>query len=415
MNQSSRQAVKRHFLVPLLVLVVAIAAAASLVMNKKPVERKVQELILPRVSVEEASVQDIRIPLTSRGVVDARTETKLVSEVSGKVVWVSPKWVNGGFFKQGEVMLKIDNASYKNQVAQAKSKLAQAISNLVQEEGQAYVAKEQWQMANIRNTDNEAGKALALREPQLASAKAQVEAAKADLDQSQDQLRKTQIKAPYAGLIDSKEADIGQYLGVGHRLAEYHAVDYVEIRVPLTQAQIALLELPKLGQSSELPAELTARVGDLSANWQGRLVRTEGLLDEQTKVLHGIVEVNDPYGLQKNSSIPLRIGTFVEAKLNSRLLKSVVVLPRRLLRSGNHIWLVDEHDRLDKREVKVLPTRGENVYVIDGITAGERVVVSGISDAVEGREVRIKQKKAAPEPQLNSEQPVEAVAPASET
>ncbi|CAA0082127.1 Toluene efflux pump periplasmic linker protein TtgG [BD1-7 clade bacterium] len=388
MNQSKGSALKRHVVVPMLVLGVAIGATALLVVNKKPVERKVQELILPKVEVGAVVFEDIQIPLQTRGVVTARTQSKLLSEVSGKVVWVSPKWVDGGFFAKDEVMLKIDEQEYVNQVAQAKSRIAQAMSTLVQEQGQAFVAREEWQLRRP-DSSNKAGRALALREPQLASAQAQVDAAVADLQLAEDKLKKTRIRAPYAGLVDGKDADIGQYLGVGHRLAEFHAVDYVEIRVPLTQAQIALLELPRLGETADIPVALTARVGDLQAHWQGKLVRTEGLLDEKTKVLYAIVEVDDPYGLRKQHKRPLRIGTFVEAELPSRLLTDVVVLSRRLLRSGNNVWLVDDNNRLDKRQVRVLPTRGDKVYVISGIEAGERVITSGISDAVEGREVRI--------------------------
>ncbi|NRB37280.1 MAG: efflux RND transporter periplasmic adaptor subunit [Pseudomonadales bacterium] len=379
----------RHFLFPLLIVFLAIVAAVYLKLINKPVEKKAREQFVSQVHVQAVNFESLTIPVLSQGVVAARTQTRLISEVSGKVNKVSAKWVNGGFFRKGEEILQIEDYEYKNQLAKAKAQLASAKSALIQEQGHAYVAKEDWQRRNSGGS-NKAAKSLALREPQLESARTQLEAAKTDLVSARHRLIKTRIKAPYDGLVSGKQADIGQFISTGQLLADYHAVDYVEIRLPLTGSQLRLLELPKIGQQSDIPVTLESKVGDEVFSWQGRFVRTEGMLDEFTKVLYGVVEVQDPYGLNKPANRPLRIGSFVEASIKSKILNDIVVLPRNVLRSGNILWLVDNKNKLQRRKVAVLPTREEMVYVISGLAEGERVVVSGIAEAVAGREVTIR-------------------------
>ncbi len=386
MNENNT--VKRHILIPILIVVLALITVVVLKLSNKPAAKKTQEKFMSQVQVETVHFETLTIPILSQGVVTPRTKIRLLNEVPGKVVKVSKKWVNGGFFKKGETLLQIEDFVYKNQLAKARANVASTKSALVQEQGYAYVAKQDWERRHKKDS-NPASKALALREPQLASAKTQYEAAKADVTTAKQQLLKTTVKAPYDGLVSGKEADIGQYISTGQLLADFNAIDYVEIRLPLTGQQLSLLDLPAIGETSDMPVRLELKVGDVTSQWAGQFVRTEGILDEATKVLYGIVEIQDPYGLNKVVKKPLRIGSFVEAILKSKALSSVVTLPRNALRSGNILWLVDENDYLLTRKVTTLPTRSDDVYVIDGLKEGERVVISGIAEAVEGRKVNI--------------------------
>ena len=386
MNENNT--VKRHFLIPMIIVVIAILAVVALKLSNKPAAKKTQEKFISQVQVETVHFEDLTIPVLSQGVVTARTKIRLLNEVPGKIVKVSKKWVNGGFFKKGETLLQIEDYVYQNQLAKARANVASTKSALVQEQGYAYVAKQDWERRHKKDS-NPASKALALREPQLASAKTQYEAAKADVTTAKQQLFKTTVKAPYDGLVSGKEADVGQYISTGQLLAEFHAIDYVEIRLPLTGQQLGLLDLPAIGETSDIPVRLALKVGDVTSQWIGQFVRTEGILDEATKVLYGVVEIQDPYGLNKLVKKPLRIGSFVEATIESKALNNVVVLPRNVLRAGNILWLVDENDYLMTRRVITLPTRGNDIFVVDGLNEGERVVIGGIAEAVEGRQVKI--------------------------
>ena len=385
MNSNQTSPLKRHVLIPIIIVITAITIAVILKLMNKPAERKIKELFVSQVEVQKVTFQSLTIPILSQGVVTARTQTRLLGEVPGKVIKVSPKWVDGGFFHKGEVMLEIEDHDYKNHLAKAKANVAAAKSALIQEQGHAFVAKDNWQRNN--NNKNKAAKALALRQPQLESANTQLAAAKTDVISAKQRLIKTRIKAPYDGLVSGKTADIGQFVSTGQPLGDFHAVDYVEIRLPLTGKQLRLLDLPSIGESSDIPASIESKIGDEKFIWQGRFVRTEGLLDEVSKVLYGVVEIQDPYGLNKPTAKPLRIGSFVEASINSKTLTNLVLLPRNVMRAGKTLWLVDADNKLRTRKVSVLPTRGEVVYIIAGLEEGDRVVISGIAEAVEGRDV----------------------------
>ena len=384
-NNNNTSPLKRHVLIPIIIVIAAIIIAVALKLMNKPAERKIKEQFVSQVKVQEVLFQSLTIPILSQGVVTARTQTRLLSEVPGKVTKVSPKWVNGGFFHKGEVMLQVEDHDYKNHLAKAKANVAAAKSALIQEQGHAFVAKDNWQRQN--NSKNKAAEALALRQPQLESASTQLEAAKTDLVSAKQRLIKTRIKAPYDGLVSGKAADIGQFVSSGQPLGDFHAVDYVEIRLPLTGKQLRLLDLPAIGETSNIPASIESKIGDEKFIWQGSFVRTEGILDEISKVLYGVVEIQDPYGLNKPTDKPLRIGSFVEASINSKALTNLVLLPRNVMRAGKVLWLVDADNKLRTRKVSVLPTRGDVVYIVAGLEEGERVVISGIAEAVEGREV----------------------------
>ena len=323
--------------------------------------------------------------------VEPRIRIKLQSEVSGKIISASPRWQNGGFFRKGEQLLKIEDFYYLNQLAKAKAAQAQASSGLKQEEGLSYVAKQEWEKRNPED-DNSAARSLALREPQLAAMKAQYDAASAEVLVAEKALEKTSIVAPFDGVIVSKSADVGQVVSPGLALAELMAIDVVEIRVPLTEAQQEFLALPDLNQTIKTPATIKYVSQDETEEWQGHFVRTEGVLDPATKVLNGVVQIKDPYGLNKQVEKPLLLGSFVEVELTGKTLNNIFVLPRRLLYSGNTVWLVDKNDRLHSQEVKILPIRNEDIYVYEGLHAGDRIAAGGLIDPLEGSKVRVTEK-----------------------
>jgi RND family efflux transporter MFP subunit len=326
--------------------------------------------------------------------------------VSGLIVKTSDKWQNGGFFKKGEVLLQIEKHQYENQFARAKAQLAQAKAAYVQEQGQAYVAKKEWDRRQSKEA-NPAAKALALREPQLESAKAQFEAAEADLLAAKLSLDKTVIRAPFDGIIQKKTADIGQFISTGQLLAEIYAVDYAEVRVPLTQSNQYLLDLPGLNGAGASKAKVVFKNQGGQTEIEGELVRTEAVLDEVTKVLYGVVEIKDPYALDtKTPREPLRIGSYVEVNIPGREVEGLYVLPEFSLRRGNKLWVVNEQGLLESRQVQLLSNyQGENI-IYEGIDDKTAVVVGSVGKALEGREVNVRLvniEPASDEPEKSTE------------
>jgi RND family efflux transporter MFP subunit len=378
---------------PRKLLPLAILAGAVLLMlllaglRPKPAERALPPRI-PLVEVIEVAERPAGFAVRAQGTVQPRTQTALVSEVAGTVIEVSPVFAPGGYFRRGELLLRIDPKDYEVALARAEAQLANRRALLAQETARAEQAARDWTAVG-RGTPSE----LVLRRPFVAEAEANVRAAEADLRAAEINLSRTEIRAPFDGLLREKRADLGQYVGIGAPIGVLAAIDVAEVRLPLTEADLALVDLPPEG----LPVPLSARSAAQPGDWHGRLVRSEGVLDERSRVLHVVVEVADPYGLNGhgNPQRPLKFGTFVEGRIPGALSHPVIVLPRHALRGMDQVLLADQDDRLRLRDIQVLRSDRENVYVGAGLAPGERVVTTPIETPVEGMPLRV----LAPEPE----------------
>lgn len=381
-------------LLPFIITAIAIAVIYSFSLADKPIQQqnKEQAKINRIVHVQALKPVSRNINVIANGVVTARTKARLLPEVSGLVVKVSPKWRNGGFIKKGEVLLQIEKAQYKNQVARAEASVAQAKSVYIQEQGLADVAKKEWQRRK-QSGNNAAAKALAMREPQLESAKAQYHAALSTLESEKLRLNKTTIRAPFDGIVQNKTADIGQFVSVGQILAEFSAVDYAEIRIPLTQANQQLINLPGLQDTSrtKVVVSLQNDPDQQAINYDGYFSHTEAVLDDITKVLYGVVIIQDPYRLNIDKrEQPLRLGSYVSVTIPGKAISDLYILPPKTLRHGNKVLLVDTENILRSIPVKLVANYDDEVLVSHGLPENPVVVVGSVGQALIDKEVTAK-------------------------
>ncbi len=391
----------KKIMVPFLIIIAASAVTAILVLSRPTPEIKPPEERITLVELETARSRDMVFSVDSQGTVEPRTQTTLVAEVSGRVMSVSNQFVVGGFFREGELLLSLDSADYEVSVQQARANLLTARAQLTQEQAQAEQAGRQWDLSGRARAD---APPLALRTPFLAEAEARVLFAEADLARAERQLERTKIRAPYDGLMREKMVDIGQYVGTGTQLARTFAVDFAEIRLPLADRDIAFLNLPQpgalLGASSSeqnggegakvhgTPVKLSAVVGGKPVHWDARIVRTDGVVDSNSRVYYAIAQVNDPYNLRANTNAAvLAIGSFVNATLQGVSAQGVFSLPHSAVRNSNQVMIMDQDQRLRTRTVNVLRTDKDFVYVDDGISNGEQVIVSPVPVPIEGMRV----------------------------
>ena len=375
-----------RILLPIIILIGSIAATVALVSNKaQPVQEELTEATL-LVEVIQPQYQDAYISVSSQGSVEPRTRTNIVSEVSGRVIEVSSAFVAGGFFRNGDVLLKLDDQNYRAAVSRDAASVATAYSLLEQERGQADVAQREWDRMSAQQQDQMRAKDLYLRLPQLEEAEARLASAEADLEKSRADLAKTIIVAPYDGLVSAKSTDIGQFVSTGSAIAEIFAVDYAEIRLPIPENKIQFLNLPSSVPNSALndnyynsgsEVELISNIGNQSFHWTGQLTRTEGVLDTRTRVLFSIVQVSDPYNLYGNEhEEPLRIGTYINAEIQGKLMQDVMLIPRHTLQANDLVWVADQENRLRARVVDVVTSDGDEVYISGGLEAGDKIVIT---------------------------------------
>ena len=342
------------------------------------------------VDVTEVVKQNLRIPIQAQGTVTPLQETSVMSEVNGRIIEVSPSFIVGGFVSKDDVLLRIDPRNYKTSLLRAEASVKSAQSNLAQETGRAKVAEQEWKKTPRGKQRTQASKDLYLRKPQLDQALAQMLAAQADLNTARDNLERTSISAPYDALIRTKHSELGQFVAAGTPLVDIFSVEYAQVRLPIPQNKLEYLELPELGtMQNGSPVDLYTEVGGQVKHWNAYLHHTEGVFDARSRVLFNVVRIKDPYGLQYPHAEPLRIGTFVNARIEGKELFDIVRLPRYIIRAGNNVWVIDETGLLRTRSVTLLRTGGDFVYVSAGLNDGELVSLTTLDNSFEGAQVRI--------------------------
>jgi RND family efflux transporter MFP subunit len=376
-------------LLPVLVLAGGAAVAFTILDQAGAPETEVPQLPPPLVKVVTAVSATATFDVLSHGTVQPRTESRLVPQVPGRVEWVSPSFVPGGFFEQGESLVRLDRRDHELAVVRAEATVARARMVLALEEGEAEVARQEWEAREEGEADE-----LVLRVPHLAEAQASLAASLADLERSRLNLGRTEVLAPYAGRVRQRLVDVGQFVLPGRDLAVLYAVDRAEIRLPVPDAELAFIDLPLSyrGQAPDeghLPVTVKATFAGRDWSWDGRVVRTEGEIDPSNRMLHLVAQVDDPYGQGGDvGRPPLAVGMFVECVLHGQVREDVIALPRTALRGDDQVYVV-EGDRLATRRVTLLRVERDRVVLASGVAPGELVCTSILEAAVEGMAVRV--------------------------
>ena len=379
-------------LLPIAFILLASTVALVLIQTRPKAAQVAAPAPALLVSVASAAREPVSFIVRTQGAVSPRTETTLVSEVAGQIVEVSPAFVSGGFFKKGDVLLRIDPRNYESAVKRASAGVAQARTQVATENALAGYAYEDWK--RLRNVDSSREEAsdLTLRKPQLQEALASLEAREAELEMAQEDLNRTVIRAPYDGMVREKIADIGQFVNVGHQLARTFAVDRAEVRLPISQQDLSFLDLRGLEEGLTLPVDLRATIGSQSYHWPAEIVRSEGVFDAMSRVLYVVAQIEDPYDLAGNGREPLRMGTFVTAEISGNAGGDLFAIPRHALSRGDTIWIVDDQLKIQPRVVGIVRTDEDFAYVESGLADGERYAVTPINQPLPGMQVRISER-----------------------
>ena len=362
---------------PLMVLSgLATMGLGFVALNEKPEEKR-RPFNTLAVMADYAIEDDVRLSVTTQGETTPQVEIDLVPEVGGKIVYVSPNFIEGGIFKRGETLVRIDPADYQTALVSAEASLANAQQQLAREVAEGEIARGDIAELGIENPS-----ALALRTPQRQQAEAAVRAAEAEVARARTQLGRTNVRAPFAGRVSDKTADVGQFVGPGTRLGRIFSTDVIEVRLPLTDADLAKLDLPIafVAENRETAPKvvLSTEIAGKRREWNARIVRTDAAYDTQTRALFAIAEVRDPYGAgMGDAGYPLAPGLFVDAEIEGRALEGMIVLPRDGLRPRDEVYVVDDEGKAEIRTVEVVDTDVERAVLRPGlIRAGELVVLS---------------------------------------
>lgn len=376
-----------RFILPLGLIVGSIVIVIGLVAlaRSKHSEKKSELASAVLVETVPAQLKSLDLSVVSQGTVRPRTETILAAEVPGKIVEVSPNFIVGGFFHKGEVLLRIDASDYETGVKRAEADLATRQAQYADQKARSDQALKDWKNLGRQGEPSD----LTLRKPQLAEALAGVKAAEADLQKAKRDLLRTRITLPYDGLVRTKQVDVGQYVGPGTPLGGTFAIDTAEVRLPLSSRDLAYLHLPSvtnLADSNNRPkVRLSAGSSGISGEWQAEIIRTEGVVDETSRVVYAVAQIIDPYAVLGKSDLPeLKVGTFVRAEIQGVHVDNVIVLPRYVLRANDTVLVANAENKLEIRPVEVLRAEPETVYISSGIAAGEQVISTAMDAPIPG-------------------------------
>ena len=364
-----RLTVKKFLIAALLTGSGLLVSGLVLTGKPAPVANVPPEPLRPVVSVLRAQPSEISLAVNTQGTVEARRRINLVAEVAGKVSTVSERFEEGAFFDQGDVLLQLEQADYEFAIARAQSQVAAAEQRLAEERGRNRQAKREW-----RELGTVEANALFLRQPQMKAAEAALKASVADLSAAQLALSRTEIRAPFSGRIESKRADLGQYIAPGAAVAEIYATDIVDVALPLNDSQLAALKLPmNANVALGIPVILSTAFGGRQWQWQAQIRRVQAVVDRQSRTVNAIAEVLQPFESEFSGRPPLTPGMFVRAEIPTPPIPNLVQLPASALRSDNTVLVVGTGEKLVRQPVAV-QRRTEQWAWVSGLTEGSRIV-----------------------------------------
>ena len=377
---------KKQFFLPIFILVISGLGYWGALQFKKPPIEKEKVDNTPLVTVKVIQTAPVNFSVGSYGVVKSQFETDLVAQVSGEVIYLSKKFVRGGFVKKGEVLAKIDASDYEAALIDAQANIASAKAALVLEIAHADVAKEQW-----RKIKGSKPTALSLREPQVAQEKARLLSSQAGLKRAKRNLERTVIRAPYDALIHSRLVSLGSYASTGTALGKILSTDIAEVRLPVADSELQYLE----NHGEQANVWIDAVIAGKKQQWLGKIVRNEGVIDDRSHMNYLVVQIQDPYQLapSQNKTKPikkLRYGTYITALISGKKLPSISIIDRHLI-TNSQVAIVNKQGLLHFQPVNVARILDGKVYIDSGLENGMQVITSALDYPIEGMALLVKQ------------------------
>ena len=399
---------RRSFLIATGILGGAVVLAAIMIALRPEPPLREPGSQAPFVTTATATAREGAIPVYSAGTVRPRAEIDVAAQINGKVASVAPAFQSGGRVSAGAVLFRIDDADYLNRVQQARANVAAQLVALLQAEEEARIARAEYEGFLRRRGDAPPGEAspLTLREPQLAAARAALARDSASLADAELALSRTEVRAPFSGIVRNEAVDVGQFVAAGQGVGRLYADDAVEVVVPLSDADAALIPdlwmLDAGDGDASVEATVFAEYGERTYAWSGYVDRAEAALDEQTRTIDVVVRVPDPFGGGRATTSggdgaeaedgpggpPLLVGQFVEVRIAGAAPERYFTVPRSALRTGNEIWALRQDTLITIVPVGVLQRADELVYVTGPLDNGQAVVLGGLQFATEGMVVR---------------------------
>ena len=420
------------------ILAIAILTSVALVRLSPDPPRRPPQAQAPLVQTQYAEVRTGALDVSGSGTVRPQAQVNLAPQISGKIVYVSPSLVSGGRVRRGQILVRIEQADFENALRQAEAEVAQQRVTLLQEEEESLIAQEEYERYRQRennreslspfasvdendyasrlisrpasstsqaeNVQNDEPSSLVLREPQRAAAAAALARAEATLEDAKLALSRTSITAPFDGFVRSESVDVGQFVNMGQTLAEIYAAEEVEIVIPLSTDEAALI--PNLWDKRAdrndivIPSSVFVQYGGQMYRWNGYVHRAEAALDATTRTVDVVVRVPSPTNggelvelpgevdLLSSHVPPLLVGQYASVKIQGVELQNYFVIPRRALRVDDEIWTIKDDSLIHIAPIQVIQKVEDEVFILGDMNNRTEIITSDLPAVTEGMRVR---------------------------
>ena len=370
----------------------AIAIGAKIIKERKVAQREEVKAVAPVVEVIRIQKKTVPSLIKATGTVSPSREIVVKPQVSGEIVWISPKCVPGRFVEKGEVLYKIDSQQYELTVENQKGQVAKAVYELELEKGRQIVAKREWQLVGSKNKGL-APEDLALRKPHLANAEAALKSSRSSLERAELDVKRCEIRAPFNGVVQEKYSDYGQIVSATSNLIKLVSREtfWVYTNVPVS----SLDKLPRLkdqakncGDYCGVKAWVIESVGRKKIRREAQVLNLLPDLQEDGRLARLLVEVKKPL---ESTEKPLLLHSYVTVEIEAMPWPDSFLVPRRAIREGDRVWIVNSDNALEFKEVNIAWREEAAVVVNEGISDNDAIITSLITSPVPGMKLRIRE------------------------
>ncbi len=377
----------RTLIVCAMIITIGIAGASYIKKTAPRAQKRPPERTVALVKTQPLFPDTHQVAVTGMGSVIPAREITLKSRVPGEIQAIHPEFVEGGFIRAGEKVLKIDAEDYELALARKESAVVNADYALKVEMGYQDVARQEWSLLYPERTANAQEEELALRQPHLAKARSDLAAARAELEQARLNLSRTDILAPFNAIVRSTHVNVGSQVSTQDPLAQLVGTDEYWIQVSLPVERLAWIQIPRT--NTEKGASVT--VSYRGNQRQGTVARLLSDLETDGRMARILVSVKDPLGLKsenRDNAPPLLIGEYVRVEIQGQRLTDVYRIPRSALRDNSTIWILADDDTLKILPVETVWRDADYVLMKNGIVPGQSLIVSDLSAPVDGLPLR---------------------------
>ena len=360
------------------VLVAAALVAYILVATKPEPPRAEKPLQGTLVDVIQIDASRHEVDLHAKGTVVPAQEIELQAELGGRVIWQSRELVPGGRFKVNQPIVKVDPRDYQLAVESARSQVNQAKLELSLEKRRGEVAKREWDSFGEMDVSDEQ-RALAQREPQLEATRLALKAAQSGLKKAQLDLTRATLRAPFNAMVVSESVDTGQLVSPQASVARLVGTDEYRVQVSVPVASLRTIRA-RTDDAPGSETKIIQRIGPETIVRRGEVIRQLPDLDPGGAMARILVRIENPLG--KPGDLPLLLGSFVDVEVGAQPIDDAIRVPRVALRNGRNVYVMNDQNELEIREVQIAWTEPDAVLITSGLEANERVVTSRIPTPV---------------------------------